>query len=429
MTATPELIALLEAVARIPAAHASSFDTPPFVALREWAQRTYPGAGTKDGLNFALSAALDRLGLARGRPNGAVAFRTIADAAARLSAGFLARSAWRTHLCPLDVADEVPALTFGPNSVRSLSLDDLRTHFAPLGPQAAGLDSRFAQFSWLIVREKVAFEHEPGRRALPFLFHDLNRDFGEIEPHARKFPVAVEQALFALLLVPWEDLVGHADLNWRPFQTPWVYTVDDDIFVRPPSLPSADSLSWAPDAYTDHDGETIEYERPLTHWGQDTIEGLETWVNDGRWREVETALASDLFSTPVAHFLVAAFLGEGIDEFIAHLTSLEAALGLRVDRAREQTMGARVQALLGDADGAAAYGRIFNLRSEYVHGRPMTGISGANRNDARRLARRVADSLVSRAQAPIADRVGFLQALAPSRPPKSQPKREEAPGT
>ena len=55
------------------------------------------------------------------------------------------------------------------------------------------------------------FSPRPGRRRL-----------GEIEPHARKFPIAVEQALFALLLTPWEDLVGHADLNWRAFQTPWV---------------------------------------------------------------------------------------------------------------------------------------------------------------------------------------------------------------
>jgi hypothetical protein len=416
----PDLIALLEAVARIPAGHSSSFDHPAFVALREWTQRTYPDAGSKDGLNFALSAALDRLGLARRRPGGAVAPSTIADAAARLSAGFLARAAWRTHLCPLDVADELPALTFGPNVVRSLSSEELRAHFSPVGPQAASFDPRLAQFPWLIVREEVAFEHEPGRRAVPFLFQDLSRDFAEIEPHARKFPVAVEQALFALLLAPWEDLVSHGDLNWRAFQTPWVYTVDEDIFVRPPPLPSADSLSWVPDAYTDHDGERVEYERPLTHSWQDAIEGLEAWVNDGRWREVKTALASDLFSTPVVHFLVAAFLAAGIDEFIAHLTVLEAALGLRADRARELTVGARVQALLGDPSDASAYGRVFNQRSEYVHGRPMAGISGTNRNDARRLARRVADALVSQAQFPIADRVGFLQSLTPSRPPKSK---------
>lgn len=421
MTAPAELAALLEAVSRIPPSYSSSFKHPAFIALREWAEQTFPGAGSKDGLNFALSVALDRLGVSRRRQGGPAAASAITGAATRLAAGFRATKAFRTHLCPLDVADDISTLSFGPNAVRSLSIEELRTYFVPVGPQAAELDPRFSQFPWLIVREEVGFEHEPGRRAFPLLFQDLNRDFAEIEPHPRKFPVAVERALFALLLAPWEDLVDHGDLNWRAFQVPWVYTIDEDIFVRPPPLPSADSLSWASDAYTDGDGETIEFERPLTHSWQDPIQGLEGWVNDMRWREVEVAMASDLFSTPVVHFVVSAFLVSGVDEFMAHLTALEAALGLRADRAREKTVGARVQALLGEPLAAAAYGRVFNLRSEYVHGRTMTRISGPNRNEARRLAQRVANALVTQAQALGLDRDGLLQALAPSRPPKSKP--------
>jgi hypothetical protein len=38
-----------------------------------------------------------------------------------------------------------------------------------------------------------------------------------------------------------------------------------------------------------------------------------------------------LFETPIAHFLVRAFLAEGVDEFLAHITTIEAALGLRAD--------------------------------------------------------------------------------------------------
>lgn len=66
MTATSELIGVLEAVGRIPISQASSFTDPAFVALRDWVQREFPDAGPKDGLNFALSAALDRP-CARGR--------------------------------------------------------------------------------------------------------------------------------------------------------------------------------------------------------------------------------------------------------------------------------------------------------------------------------------------------------------------------
>lgn len=141
----------------------------------------------------------------------------------------------------------------------------------------------------------------------------------------------------------------HADINWRAFQTPWVYTIDEDLFVRPGHLPSADSLSWARDSYQDRDGEMVEFERPLTYAWADAITGLEPWLNDARWRAIEAALASDLFSTPVVHFLVSAFSAKGIDEFIGHLTALEAALGLRTDRAREKTLVARSRRVSGTA--------------------------------------------------------------------------------
>lgn len=52
----------------------------------------------------------------------------------------------------------------------------------------------------------------------------------------------------------------------------------------------------------------------------------------------------------------------------------------------------------------------------------MVPISGADRNDARRLARRVGEALVWRAQGGVSDRERSLQALAPSRVAKLQDK-------
>jgi hypothetical protein len=49
----------------------------------------------------------------------------------------------------------------------------------------------------------------------------------------------------------------------------------------------------------------------------------------------------------------------------------------------------------------------------------MGDISGADRTEARRLARRVVQALVQRAQSQTIDRTGFLLSLAPHRPPKS----------
>lgn len=415
MTASPDLVRLLDALARHASRRATSFSEPDFVALKDYILLRFIGGGETFGLNFALSAALDRLGIG-GRPGAPPP--DVAAAASRLEAAFQATHVERTYLCPLNAADEVPALRFGPNTVTTVSIEELRALLAPIGPGAVAIDPRFAQFRWLIVRERVPVEHEPSRRAFPFLFEPM-RDFALIEPHKHKFPLAVERAIFALLLAPWEDLVEHADFNWRAFQIPWVYTVEDDLFVRPDPLPSADSLAWETQVRDDGAGEAEEYEQPAAFHFQPPIGSLESEVSDARWLAVERALTSDLFSTPIAHFLVSAFLGEGIDEFIGHLTALEASLGLKADRSREMVLSARINALLQDPEAAAGYGALFNLRSEYVHGRSMGAISGTARVDARRLARRVAAALVDSVLAPEDDRESFLQRLAPSKPPKS----------
>lgn len=414
MTASPDLMKLLQAVDRHPARRATAFKDPDFQALREYVQARFPGAGTKDGLNFALSAALDRLGV--GRQTG-VAPADVTEAANRLETAFGATHVERVHLCPLDTADEVPDLRFGPNSVSMLSLEALQALLAPIGPGAAKVDLRFTEFRWLVVRERVPIEHEPGRRAFP-LFFDMTEDFARIEPHKRQFPEVVEQAVFALLLAPWEDLVDHADFNWRAFRIPWVYTVEDDLFVRPPAMPSADTLTWESQWVDDGTEEGDEYERPAVFRFQPPIEAIGGFVSEARWRDLQQALASDLFSTPIVHFVVAAFLGEGIEEFMGHLTALDAALGLQVDSGREKVLSARISALLQDQGDTETFGALFNQRSEYVHGRAMKVISGKSRVAARRLARKVADALIGSVLAPGEDRQAFLQRLAPSKLPK-----------
>lgn len=415
MTTSPDLVTLLDALSHLPAGRPTSFSEPAFVALRNHVVAAYPGAGEGFGLNFALSAALDRLGIGRRSSDDPV---DVAAAAARLDAGFQATHIDVVHLCPLDTADGIPDLGFGSNRVTSLSPEALQGLLAPTGPAGLAVDKRFAQFQWLIVRERVAVDREPGHRAFPLLF-DAREDFARIEPHRRRFPEAVERAIFALLLAPWEDLVGHADFDWRAFRIPWVYTVEDDLFVRPASLPSADSLTWETAYHNDGTEEGEEYERPAAYHFEPPIGALEGLINDERWRAIEQALASDLFSTPVAHFLVAAFLGEGIDEFMGHFTMLEASLGLQSDKWRKQVSSSRIRALLRNEKAAASYGELFELRSEYVHGRAMGVISGTARVEARRLARQVANALVEAAEGLASDRPSFLQELAPSKPPKA----------
>lgn len=271
---------------------------------------------------------------------------------------------------------------------------------------------RFSQFAWLVVKEDVQLDGHPEARALPVLFSGVNHDFGRIEPHKQRIPAAVEAALFALLTVPWEDFVIYRKVEWRSFRIPWVYTIDDDVFSRTLPPPSPDTLSWEPAFYVDKKGEEIEDERPTKLPLTDGVENNLRWLNDDAFAEIIQARQSSLFSTPIVHFFVRAFLSEGIDEFLAHITAIEASLSLSIDHdttKRKKLSGSkkqgatfrvsrRVSALLGSKAYGDDYEKLFKLRSEFLHGRPMGDISSDMRIDARSLARKVVCALVGAAK-------------------------------
>jgi hypothetical protein len=288
----------------------------------------------------------------------------------------------------------------------------------------------FSWFRWLVVEEELPLDPRPDARASPWRFNMmLGRDFGQIEPYKGRFPPAVENALFALLLAPWEEWTSGLSSDWRGFDAPWVYSVVEDIFVQPLRPPSVDTLTWGPDFHPHGYGGTVESKRPaeLRLDGPAAELGLALLDND-RWSAVETALGSPLFETPVAHFFVRAFLSEGIDEFIAHLTTIEAALGLRADyfpRLRPKPdlhknldstrrLRARIATFLNDRSAADLHKRLFDLRSDYVHGRGSEKvISSKEKTEARSLARRVVEALVARANevSTLACREEFLSSL------------------
>lgn len=404
---------------------------PAFERLREACRDGYSNAGKK-GPAFALSTALRALGLPCGlqRETAHLAL-PVEEAAKGLDAAMRATSAKRIHLVPLDLAADLPSIAFGPAKLGRLTADELRTlvdeaRLKRLYPKQDFDAERFSEFHWLIVEEAVALEQEPEARAVPVLFMDLSRDLGQIEPHKGRFPGAVEEALFFLLLAPWESWSTMAEVDWRGFRVPWVYTVDSDIFVRLNTPPSPDTLSWEDRIYDDGYGGTYEEERPLElRLEDDVATELPVW-DQSRWATVEQAKQSVLFETPITHFLVRAFLAEGVDEFLAHITTIEAALGLRADyqknfrvapdrhkklRATDKMRG-RVAGLLGDRRYADQYERLFDVRSAFLHGRAMTAISTKERVMARSLARQVVEALILATQAgAISSREDFLDGL------------------
>ena len=421
-TSSPELRQAVEALWHAgKLAPGNLYTAPAFVHLRQVCQTAYPGAGSKQSQDFALSTALANLGFrwtSDDPSHGALAAGIAAD---RIDQAFRQTVSHRVHLCPLDQADELPALRFGPNSVRSFTSDELNSLIDPDGilkqrPEWRLDAHRLSQFSWLVVNERVDLAGKSGARSLPSIFAGLHQDFGRIEPHKSRYPQAVEEALFALLTAPWEDLTKYSE--WRPFRIPWVYTLDDDLFAHIPAPPSADSLTWGSDFFENDQGETIEYERPLRiPLSDDTNEKI-AFLNDDAWQELVLASASPLLATPVKHFFVRAFATDGIDEFLAHIMAIEAALGLEDDyptnkgsklnnkkSPKQSAKGpggsarvkARLASLLDDAGAKEHYQRLFQDRSNFIHGRTMTDIPTASRLDARRLARRCVCALIGAA--------------------------------
>lgn len=404
---------------------------PAFERLREACCDGYPNAG-KRGPAFALSNALRALGLPCGlRKEAAHLSLPVEDAAKGLDAAMRATRAKRIHLVPLDLADDLPSIAFGLAKLGRLTADELRLlvdeiTLKRLYPQQDFDAERFSKFHWLVVEETVALNQEPEARAIPVLFMDLSGDLGQIEPHKGRFPGAVEAALFFLLLAPWEKWSRMAEVDWRGFRVPWVYTVDSDIFVHRKIPPSPDTLSWEPHIYDDGYGGTVEEERPVALRLEDELATeLLVW-DQSRWAIIEQAKQSILFETPISHFVVRAFLAEGVDEFLAHITTIEAALGLRADyqknfrvaldrhkklRATDKMRG-RIAALLGSSKYAEQYERLFNVRSAFLHGRAMAPISTEERVMARSLARKVVEELILATQRdPITSREDFLDGL------------------
>lgn len=410
------------------------YGEPAFVSLREACERHYPQAGGPQLLNFALGVAVGSMGFRSRDMEGDAPHRDApALAAERLDEAFRQTTARRTHLAPLDYAGDLPTMRFGNARVQRFTaaeLDGLVRAHAPLrnAPKSKFDAHRFSQFSWLVVEETIALADQPGPRTLPQLFINWRTDLGRIEPHKRQFPVGVEDALFALMTLPWEMVTETREADWRPFSVPWVITLDDDLFVSPPSIPAPDTLSWGFRAVTDWEGETTDIPEPLTTPIEDGQAAVVT-LDEACWRTIQRARDNPIFQSPIAHFIVRGLLADGIDEFLAHVMSLEASYGSQRDHKHRrkladgsnpgpnQRVGVRLANLFGDPFALWTYMDLFEVRNAYVHGREMSDIPGPARLEARMLARaalRLLIDLASDDDGP-RDRELFLASLL--RPP------------
>lgn len=413
------LFAALEALWQIPPPSPENlWSSPEFLALKTLLVQRYRNGISTFGIEISIGNTLKALGLpcqTAHIPNSLLP--NLHDVAASITYEFERTTVKRRYLCPLDLADDIPELHFGNARVGYFSAAELELLFdAPrLGRCFPGvqLDARrLSEFHWLVVEEDVSLGKDSPSRRGGFLDSRYDKDLGEIAPYSGRFPAAVEQALCFLLLAPWDEWAQMKEVDWRGFRLPWIYTLDDDLFAFPSPPPSPERLSWEPHFIQIAHDEWDESERPLrlqSFAGQDDI--LQA-LNHAKWTDFQTAKASDLFSTPVNHFMVRAFLAEGIDEVMAHLILIEAAFGTESDhkhKLRPKTdrhngsatrrVAARLSAAIGRSIVAEQYQALYDMRCTYIHGRADDRvISTEQRVLARRLAREATNALVMLAQ-------------------------------
>ena len=403
-----------------------------FVALKELLTRHYRSGKSTFGLEFSIGNALRSLGLPCSIPHLPNQPKPdMVKVAAELVHEFERTTIRRRYLCPLDMADELPSFQFGNVRMGRFTAAELRVLFnAPrLERCYSGIQldaQRLSQFHWMIVEEDVSVLDESGNRKFSWLDFPIKKDLGEIVPHSGRFPAAVERALFCLLLAPWEDWAEMTHMDWRGFRLPWIYTLDDDLCAFPPPPPPPERLSWEPYFYqVDHD-EWEESERPMSLGTFATAESVRQALEDS-WALLRAAntQVSELFSTPVEHFLVRAFLSDGIDEVMAHLIMIEAAFGAEADHRRKlrltgdnhdesptRRVAARLSAAIVEPRAAKDYLDLYDMRCTYVHGRPEDRIiSTKQRVLARRLAREAANALGGLAQAQQSREIVLLDLL------------------
>ena len=381
---------------------------PAFIHLCDTCLNLYPNAGRKDRLVLPLSNAVRALGMPCGLTPASAHLSISADAAADgLDVAFRQTNGKRLYLSPLDMADRLlPPLKFGPNSVRAYDAAQLDalvdgSRLARINPNRT-FDARLlSQFHWLVVEQPFRVNERVSHRAYSILDEMISRDWGHIG------------------LNPSQSIAGESTQSshggkqhreqrgfYRPCEAltvrfvPWVYQTDDDIFERPPPPPDPDTFSWEPNlVYDPQTEEWIELdERPIRYSFRPEVEQATEWLNDDTWGRLVEARRSPLFETPTRIFFVRAVCAEGVDEFLAHITTIEAALGLQSDfPGATRHMVKRVTTLLGSSTDGDDYRHLFDLRSCYLHGRPMNEILGKDRSLARRLARRVVDGIVGAA--------------------------------
>ena len=319
------------------------------------------------------------------------------------------------QLVPLDIADDLPCCSFGPFEVRNISAAEFsevvqRARLGRFGPLWTPDVSKLGQFTWFIYRS-VQLRYPPTRSAT-FLDGIQLDEVGRVRHGKRRFEPDLELGMFVLILPPWEDATVHDFWTWQPFKMPWVYKLSSDPLKDPPRAPDPTSLTW--EFRIDPNTEE-EYEVPM----QNTLEPkIDLHLDElpQLWTKAEAVLGrarvgNGCFNPLIEHYFLRAFEDEDLDQLLWHVATVDAAIG----DGDKKRLVKRVQRLVQDKKLTDIFADLYDLRSEYIHGRQIddSNLWQKNLRDARRVARQIVVGVLDLAYAnPAWNRKVLLKELA-----------------
>lgn len=298
------------------------------------------------------------------------------ETALKLHKAFLSRVVKRIHFAPLDrfCLEHQPLhkrqtktnIRFGQNEVLRLSGGELALRIPCEALKRFGRWYQFPTekldgFYWLISSEY----EEAGpvwQRTWLNLFRKKFDEIGIVPLFESKYPAAIENALFVLLL---SFVKKPNEAPWKPFAVPWTYSFTEDPFADAHRAPDPSLLTLT---LVGHPGE--EFEVPdqsgffeITNQQLEMIE--ERWL---KLKSAQTKAGPDQanFHPLTKHFFVKAFTEDGIGEIIANISSIEATLQLPEEMSRKKLMK-RYKRLVQDEKAYQWLEKAYDFRNRYLH--------------------------------------------------------------
>ncbi|MFT8735965.1 MAG: hypothetical protein ABF760_00705 [Zymomonas mobilis] len=318
------------------------------------------------------------------------------------------------YICPLEYVEKLPNCAFGSARIGKFNEQELFDFFDAkrlicFNPKDENIIietiKKYSQFFWMIFEEDIELKDD-------FMGDWSFQKSKKRLIHQCQFPNNFRKEVAAFLLAPWEDWETNLEENaWKFFNIPWVYKVDGNLFVNPRPLPSYENFVYDIKSYSDSNGKIWEYEVPLS------VDLLKPYIQTlpSFLKETFEKIDKNLFFGETAlFFLINAYDSDGIYEFISHITAIEAAIGqkkiIEVDGKNRKNIESitekfpigitkivaiRIAGLFKNVEYYKQYLKLFNLRSNFVHGSDKNKFIEENdKIKARRLARLIITALL-----------------------------------